>query len=34
MENIDPAFVEGGKPLEELEELWLKAKKNLNKVSE
>ena len=29
MENIDPAFVEGGKPLDELEELWQKAKKNL-----
>ena len=31
MENIDPTFVEGGKPLEYLEELWLKAKKNLKK---
>ncbi|MBO4699655.1 nucleoside triphosphate pyrophosphohydrolase [bacterium] len=32
MENIDPTFVEGGKPLEYLEELWRKAKKNLNKI--
>ena len=31
MENIDPTFVEGGKPLEELEELWLRAKENLKK---
>ena len=31
MENIDPDFVEGGKPLEELEELWRKAKENLGK---
>ena len=31
MENIDPTFVEGGKPLDELEELWQKAKKNLSK---
>lgn len=31
MENIDPAFVEGGKSLEYLEELWQKAKKNLNR---
>ena len=31
MENIDPTFVEGGKPLEYLEELWRKAKKNLKK---
>ena len=31
MENIDPAFVEGGKSLDELEELWQKAKKNLKK---
>ena len=32
MENIDPTFVEGGKPLEYLEELWQRAKKNLKKV--
>jgi len=29
MENIDPAFVEGGRSLDELEALWQKAKKNL-----
>ena len=33
MENIDPTFVEGGKPLEELEDLWRQAKKNLSKKS-
>ena len=34
MENIDPTFVEGGKPLDYLEDLWFQAKKNLCKVAD
>lgn len=31
MEDIDPSFIEGGRPVAELEELWQKAKRELKK---
>ncbi len=31
MEDLDPSFIEGGRPVAELEELWQKAKKELKK---